>query len=167
MNRVGVQFFTFSQLNHFTKVHYGHTVTDMLNHGQVMCNKKICESKTVLQFFQQIDHLRLNGDIQCGDRLIADDEFGIHRERTGDPDTLALSTREFMRITCGMVMVESNHIQQLFNPFFAFCTASSHPVNVQRLANDIRNRKPRIQRCVRVLENHLHIAAHSLHFARR
>ncbi|MNG36334.1 hypothetical protein D3C84_1233330 [compost metagenome] len=70
-----------------------------------------------------------------------------------------------MRIPGSMVMVETNHIQQLFNPFFTFSTASGHTVNIQCFADDIRDRKTRIKRCVRILEDHLHIATHSFHFA--
>ena len=40
--------------------------------------------------FQEVDNLRLNGDVERGDWLIGDDEVGVGRERASDADALAL-----------------------------------------------------------------------------
>ncbi|MNM85722.1 hypothetical protein D3C81_978540 [compost metagenome] len=68
-----------------------------------------------------------------------------------------------MRITSCVVRVKSNHIQQFFNPFFTFCPRTSHTMNIKSFTNNICYSKTRIQRCIRILEYHLHIPAHSFH----
>ena len=43
------------------------------------------------QILEQVDDLRLYRHVESGYGLIADDEFGIKRERARDPDALALA----------------------------------------------------------------------------
>jgi hypothetical protein len=50
-----------------------------------------------LQIVQKVDHLRLDRDVECGDRLVADDQARVERERAGDADALALAAGEFVR----------------------------------------------------------------------
>ena len=63
----------------------------MLDDGQIVGDEKIRQVALFLQGFQQVDDLCLNGDVQRGDRLIADDELGVQGQRTGNADTLALA----------------------------------------------------------------------------
>jgi hypothetical protein len=46
----------------------------------------------------RVDDLGLDGDVQGGDRFVAEDRFGIQGECAGDPDALALSSRELVRV---------------------------------------------------------------------
>ena len=43
-----------------------------------------------LQVAEEVDDRRLHGDIERRHRLVADDEVGLHRQRPGDADALAL-----------------------------------------------------------------------------
>ena len=56
--------------------------------------KMIGQTKLVLQVFQQVDHLGLDGYIQGGDRLVGDDNFGLQSQGTGNAKALALPTAE-------------------------------------------------------------------------
>ncbi|MNW05194.1 hypothetical protein D3C71_2014030 [compost metagenome] len=60
MDRIGVQLFALGQLDHFAQVHNGDTVADMLNHGEVMSDEQVSQSKTGLQLFEQVDDLSLD-----------------------------------------------------------------------------------------------------------
>ena len=51
-----------------------------------------------LQVLQQVDDLRLDRDVQRRDRLVADDEVRVQRERAGDADPLALAAGELVRV---------------------------------------------------------------------
>ena len=51
------------------------------------------------QIIQQIDNLRLNGNIQRRNRLVADDKFRSYRKRSRNADTLSLSAGKLMGIT--------------------------------------------------------------------
>ena len=47
---------------------------------------------------EQVDDLRLDRHVERGDRLVADEQVGLHGERAGDGDALALAARELVRI---------------------------------------------------------------------
>ena len=61
-----------------------------------MGNKNIGEVELVLQIHEQVNDLRLNRDVQCAYRFIANNEFGLEDKRTGDADALTLTTGKFM-----------------------------------------------------------------------
>jgi hypothetical protein len=62
---------------------------------------------------QQIDDLRLDRDVERGDRLVADDDIGLHGERAGDRDALALATRELVRVAAGEGGIEPDRREPL------------------------------------------------------
>ncbi|GAA0007739.1 hypothetical protein BRDID11002_77450 [Bradyrhizobium diazoefficiens] len=61
----------------------------MGDHGEVVRDEEIGEAVLALQVDQQIDHLRLDRDVERGDRLVADDQARPQRERPCDADALA------------------------------------------------------------------------------
>ena len=76
----------------------------------------------VLELVEQLEHLRLNGYIQRGDRLVADNQLRIDRERPRDADALALPAREFVGIAGHIFPRQVDVLQQPGNPFDAFLT---------------------------------------------
>ena len=62
------------QLDYFTHIHHRNTVTDILNHRQIVSDKQICQIILGLQLTQQIEYLCLNRHVQCGDRFICDNK---------------------------------------------------------------------------------------------
>ena len=58
-----------------------------------MRNEEVREVLLTLQLIQQIDDLRLNGNIERRDRLIGDDEIGIDSERARNTDAAAVRPR--------------------------------------------------------------------------
>ena len=68
-----------------------------------MADEQIRQFVLLLNVLQQVDDLRLNGHVQRGHRLIADDELGVQCQRTGDADTLPLAAGELVGIA---VLVE-------------------------------------------------------------
>ncbi len=56
-----------------------------------MRDKQIGQTKFFAQILQQVNHLRLDRHVQRGNRLVADNEFGIQRQRPRDPDPLPLA----------------------------------------------------------------------------
>ena len=117
----------------------------MPHNKQVMRNEQVCQAQFLLQLVKHIDDLRLNGNIQCRDRFVTDDEIRIDGQRTGDTDTLSLSAGKLMRIAGSVLGIQSDVIHQLqdaFSPLF-FCLIQFP--DIQRLADDIRYRHTRIQ----------------------
>ena len=61
---------------------------------------------------QQVEDLRLDGDVERGDRLVADDELRLEGERAGDADALALAAGEFVRVAVMWSGVEARPARQ-------------------------------------------------------
>ena len=74
----------------------------------------------------------LDRNIERRDRLVGDDELGVHRERAGDADALALSAGELVRISAVIFLAQSDPRQQLHHPQLAIA-AFGQAVNAQAL----------------------------------
>ncbi len=64
------------------------------------------------QILQQIDDLRLNGNVERRYRLIGQHELRTQGNRSRDADTLPLSAGKFVRITIVSGRVQTNELQQ-------------------------------------------------------
>ena len=64
MRRLLEEFRRWRRLHNLSQVHHGDTVTEVLNHTKVVRNEKIREAELLLEFCEQVQHLRLNGDIE-------------------------------------------------------------------------------------------------------
>ena len=73
-----------------------------------MGDEDLGQSHLTLQLAQQVQDLRLNGDVQSGNRLVADDELGVHRQSAGDADTLAAAAVKLMRIGVDQTLVDTD-----------------------------------------------------------
>jgi hypothetical protein len=70
----------------------------MAHHGEVVGDEQIGQPQALAQRLEQVDDLRLDRDVERRDRLVADDEVGLDRERAGDADALALAAAELVRV---------------------------------------------------------------------
>src|SRR5256885_15743653 len=67
-----------------------------------------------------------------------------------------------MRVPVGEIRVETDHAQKLLNSL-GLLLASCEVMHLDWLADDVAHGHARIQRGVRILEDHLHAAAHLAH----
>ena len=133
----------------------------MLDDGQVVGDEQIRQAEFFLQVLQQVDDLRLNGHVQRRHRLVADDEIGVDRKRPSDADALPLTAAELVRIAAERgTALKPDDVQQLLHPLLPL-RAVGQAVNEQRLADDVADGHPRIERRIRVLENNLHFLRRS------
>ena len=65
------------------------------------------------QIHEQVDHLRLDRDIERGDRFVANEELRLHGKRAGDADAAALAARKLMRIAAAEIGIEADALQHL------------------------------------------------------
>jgi hypothetical protein len=119
------------------------------------------QRQLVLQRLEQIDDLGLDRDVECRHRLVEHDQLRFHRERTGDPDPLALSAGEFMRVTTEVLGVQADTREQFARARLEL--RAWHAGQPQRRREDLAHALARVQRRLRVLEDHLHVAAHGHH----
>ena len=73
----------------------------MAHHREVVADEEVGEPELLLQVLEQVDDLRLDRDVERGDRLVADDELRVERQRPGDADALALAAGELVRVAVG------------------------------------------------------------------
>ena len=126
-----------------------------------MSDKQIRGTELVLEFLEQVQNLGLNGHIQSGNRLVADDQLGLQSERAGDADTLTLTAGELMRITVDVLGVQSDNVEKLADALNAFLLGA-HAVNGHGLGDDLTDGHTRVERSIRILEDKLHLATHVL-----
>ena len=91
MDGMTVQFIAFTQLYQRAQVHNTDPVGNMTYNRKVMGNEQISKSHLLLHVLQHIYDLRLNRNIQCGDRLITYDKLRLNSQCTGNSHTLLLS----------------------------------------------------------------------------
>ncbi|MNC54298.1 hypothetical protein D3C75_1037740 [compost metagenome] len=116
----------------------------MLDHRQVMGNEQISQIPLPLELLEQINHLRLNGNVQSGDRLIRHDKLRLDRQRPGNTDPLPLAAGEFVGKTSGMFGIQTYVLEQLINLLLAFLTGSQ-AVDINTFADNILNGHSGIQ----------------------
>ena len=117
-----------------------------------------------LQLGDQLQDLRLGGDVERGGRLVGDQQHGIEHQRHGDHDALALAARELVRIggdRCARARAASprSRMAMIFaarSPASSLVWVSQHLVDLLAAGHD------RIERGHRLLEDHRHARAAQL-----
>ena len=100
------------------EIHHGDAVADVLDHRQIVRDEKISEPQFALQIHHQIEHLRLDRDVERGHRLVADDQLRLQRERARDTDALALAAGELVRIIVHLRLAQADPLEQFGDPLF-------------------------------------------------
>jgi len=83
-----------TDLDDLAEVHDGDTVAHPLDHRKVVGDEEVREEELLLKILEQVEDLGLDRDVEGGDGLVADDELGLDRQRTGDGEALTLSRDE-------------------------------------------------------------------------
>jgi hypothetical protein len=153
VGRIGGEGVGGSGLDDAAEIHDGDAVTDVTDDGEVVCNKKIGEAQSLLQAAEQVEDLSLDGDIESGDGLIADDEVGFDGESAGDADALALAAAEFVGVARCEVGAESDELEELFDAL-AYA-AAGEAMDIEDFADGLADGHARVERAERILENDL------------
>jgi len=152
------------QLDHRAEVHDADAVGDVLDDGQVVRDEHVGQILLFLQIEQQVDDLRLNGHVQRGDSLVADDELRLRGERAGDADTLPLAAGELVREAVQEVRCKAAVVHDLQDHLLhTGVLFLDHVVRLHAFADNLADAHARVQRGIRILENQLHVAAQAAH----
>ena len=119
-----------------------------------------------LQAAQQVHNLRAHAHIQRRNRLIQNQQPGPERQRAGDVDALPLPATEFMRVAFERRFIQA-HLAQEFDRLGAQGGAAGldpglAAMDEQRLGHNLQHIHARIEGCVRVLKDGLHLAAQAV-----
>ena len=123
---------------------------------EVVGDEDIGQAEAALQVHHQVDDLRLHRHVERRDRLVADDQPRLDGQRPGDADPLALAAAR--------IRADSGAHDRGSRPTVRSSSATrvvdglrgpGQPMQPQRLGQDLGHRHGRIQRRVRILEDHL------------
>src|SRR5215208_5185253 len=154
MARLGRDLLRRRDLDQLAQVHHADAVGDVGDDGEVVGDEEISEAELALEVAQQVEHLGLDGDVQRGDGLVADDELGVNADGAGDANALTLAAGELVRVAVDEVGVEADLLEELARALAPVVEAEV----AQRLLDDAAHGHARVQRRVRVLEDHLDVA---------
>src|SRR5258708_3579518 len=110
-----------------------------------------------LQIAQEIDDLRLDGNIERTHWFVAHDEPGFDCQGTSNSDALALAPAKFVRVTIRVRSIQPDVFKQSVNPAPAHNCADSKPVDVQGFPDAFSYRHARIERTIWILKNNLEL----------
>jgi hypothetical protein len=86
----------------------------VLHDRQVVGDEHQREVVAGLEVVEQVEDLRLHRHVEGGHRLVTDDQVGLHHQRPGDRDALALPARELVGpLVQGDVGVEAHRVEGL------------------------------------------------------
>ena len=85
-------------LDDFARVHDRDLVAQLGDQAQIVRNQHDGRAELRPGLPDQVDDLRLDGDVEGGGRLVRDQEGGIHQQRHGDAGPLAHAPAELVRI---------------------------------------------------------------------
>ena len=77
-------------LHQAPQVHHAHGIADITDHAQIVRDEEIRQAQALLKVAQQVQNLRLHGDIEGGDGFIGHYQPRFGGKSARDPDTLPL-----------------------------------------------------------------------------
>ena len=83
------------------EVHDRDAIADVLDDAHVVGDEDVGEPQLGLERLEQVEHLRLDRDIERRHRLVAHDQLRLEDQRPGDADPLALAAGELVRDSAG------------------------------------------------------------------
>ena len=119
MAGIVINFVSSADLHNVACVHHSHAVCNVCHNAQIVGDHD--DGQIVLEphFLQKLQNLGLNGHVQCGGRLVADQDLGAAGHRNGNDHTLAHATGELVRVLLkALFRVRDAHIPQVFQRFF-------------------------------------------------
>src|SRR6185436_17630761 len=80
-----------------------------------MSDEQISQLEFLLKFFEQVEYLSLNRNIERRYRFVADYELRPERQRAGYADALSLAAGEFVRVPIRPLRRKPDDSQKLFD----------------------------------------------------
>ena len=166
VRRIGEQDVGFADLDDAPPVHHRGRRTDMGDDGEIVADQEKGHPRLALEITHQVERLRLHRDVERRYWLVGDDQPWPSNERPRDGDALPLAARKLMRVLPGVGSLEADSLERGLNASPALCARRSAERR-QRLGHDLLDALARVERAVRVLEDHLHMGAGGAQFAAR
>ena len=144
------------ELDDLAEVHHRDAVGDVADDAEVVGDEDVGQRELVLEVVEQVDDLGLDRHVERRDGLVGDDQARVERERARDADALALAARELVRVAVVVLGREADDVHQLLHAPLG--VAARLAVDHERVGDDRAHALARVERGVRILEDHLHLA---------
>ena len=143
------------------RVHHEHVVAELGDDAQVVRDEQHRHAVLVLQPAQELEDLRLHGDVERRRRLVGDQELRAARDRHRDHDALPHAARELVRILVEPLRRRGNAdlLEQLDGALAQHARLGARLVEPQRLEHLAAHGVHGVQRGHRFLEDHRDAAA--------
>ncbi len=119
-------------LHNLPQVHDHDAVGHILHHRKVVGNKEVGEPQVLLDLLHQVEHLGLDGDIQGGNRLVADEHLRPDLQSAGDAEALALAAGKLVGIAQEVIGLDVHHLQHVLHDPLPLLLAAD-AMDLQRL----------------------------------
>lgn len=152
-----------ARLHQMAQMQHADRVGNIAHHGKVMGNEQNGAARFLLNVFEQVDHLRLNGNVQRTDGLVGNNELRPHNQGPGDAHALTLAAGQLVRIAVGVFDGQPYFFEHGIDHFLPFRLGGGHVMDVNAFGDDVHHFFARIQRRHGILKDHLHfLAQHGL-----
>ena len=145
-------------LDQFTQIHDADAVADVFDDIEAVGDEEIGQAEFFFEVIEQIEHLRLDRNVQCRDGLVADDELRLHSQGAGNADTLPLAAGKFVRIAVAVVIGQADAVEQIVDAVFDLIIGQQF-IGANGFSNDIADGHARIEGRIGILEDQLDIFA--------
>ena len=142
-------------LDNLAALHHRDAVGHAPRHRQVVGDQDDRHAHPRLQLLQELQDLRLDGDVDRRRRLVGDEQVGLVGERHGDHDALALAARQLMgkRREPLRRVADADQLQQLERAP-ARRLGQETLVDQEHLVDLLLDPMQRVERGQRLLEDH-------------
>jgi hypothetical protein len=147
-------------LDDVARLQHHHPVGDLGDHAHVVGDQHDRRTGPVADPAQQPQDLRLHRDVERGGRLVGEQQLRLVGERQGQHHALFLSARQLVRVVAEPVLgVGDLDLPQQLEAALAHRAARGGPMGAQRLLELPADGAHRVERGVRLLEDHRDPAA--------
>jgi hypothetical protein len=143
-----------SALYDFSQIHDSDPMAHVFDDTEIVGDKKVGIPMTSLKFFNEVEDLSLDGNIQGGSRFIKNDKLGPRDESPCDPDALSLPSAEFMGIPIHVILVEAHFAKDILDPG-NHLISPGQPVHFQGISDRLFDEHSRIEGRLGVLKDDL------------
>lgn len=134
----------FAAFNDFPQIHDDNSVTHMPYNGKVMGYNEKRKGKFRFQLMEEIDDLRLHGEVECRYRLVGDDEARRHGKCACNAYSLTLSARKLVRVSMVLFFRQADLVHEVYDCFPVLLFAGQAMYR-QRLADYVSDPHSRVE----------------------
>ena len=145
-------------LHQLAQVHDTDVSGDVPHDGQVVGDEHVGQALLLLQVLHEVEDLGLDGHVQRGDRLVADDEGGIQRDGARHTDTLTAATVQLVGVGIPQALVQADRCHDGLGPLDDLRLGETLGAD-QGLLHRLKHGHAGVEGGVGVLEDDLHLLA--------